>query len=221
MCLMGHVALHFPNQFFDLDRKRLLHLSIQEDLMPQIPQFQWSDPQHKVLLCHVEPGDASVDGKIKWVHPTSWDISNREFLAAARSWALSRHSEHLLQDELDLEQQLAEVDQQLEETDQQLEEIDQALEESLDNEYLERINEALEESLDSEYLERALDDALEEPLDLEDHDQQSQNLEDHDDQALEDHDQQNQNLEDRDQQDQALESDFEEQAFETDDSNSP
>lgn len=112
VCLMGHPSHNYPNQFLCLDRKRLLHLSIQENLIPQIPQWKWSDPQHKVLSCHVEPGDGTVDAEIMWVHPTSWDISDREFLDASRSWALSRHSEHLLQEELDYEQALEDQDRE-------------------------------------------------------------------------------------------------------------
>ena len=83
------------NMFFCLDRKRLLYLSIEENLIPQIPKWNWSDPVHKVLHCHVEPGGPGEhlrDAHICRVLSDLEDLSHEELMPILGRWAVLPHS---------------------------------------------------------------------------------------------------------------------------------
>ena len=95
VCMMEEPSLNYPNQFFCLERKRLLHLSIDPELLSNIPKWKWSDSMHTILTCLVEPGDPVVDAHIIWLAPFVENISHESFLQASRSWALQRHLSHM------------------------------------------------------------------------------------------------------------------------------
>ena len=83
------------NQFFCLERNRLVHLMIKEDLIPMIPPWDWSDHLHKVLQVLVEPSDhPAADGNICWIHWDMWDLRHSEYVSATREWAIGRHQEN-------------------------------------------------------------------------------------------------------------------------------
>ena len=83
-------------QFFCLERKRLVHLSIEEDMVSRIPKFNWSDPVHKIIEAHAVPADhAAADAHIFWVDPMHDDITHQEYLQASTAWALETYNRAL------------------------------------------------------------------------------------------------------------------------------
>ena len=88
------------NQFFDLETNDLLHLSIEADLIPQIPPWSWSAPVHKVLNVLVKPADnLLLDGHVYMVHPDLRDITHQQYLEASSDWARRRFNEFTLDQE--------------------------------------------------------------------------------------------------------------------------
>ena len=90
-------------QFFCLERKKLLHLSIKEDLIPKIPKFNWGQGHHQVLKeVLVEPAvHPACMAHIVGFSENLGTISHKDYVEVSAEWSLARHEELLA--ELDFE----------------------------------------------------------------------------------------------------------------------
>ena len=96
VCLQEQPGRLLINQFFDVEAKNLLHLSIRADLTHLIPSWNWHDPVHKIIRILVEPTPwSAVLGQIIWVHGEQEDISHEDYKNIADEWARARNEEHL------------------------------------------------------------------------------------------------------------------------------
>ena len=97
VCMTAEPGRSLVTQWFDLETNVLLHLSIQEDLIPRIPPWSWSAPKHKVLMVLVKATDnLLVDGHVIMVHPNFKDISHQQYLEASGDWARRRFNQFTL-----------------------------------------------------------------------------------------------------------------------------